>query len=318
MVPFRLHYVDVVPFNPSVGRFFMWCSSRASSIIVAISFVQRYRFPPLTASRTLLSLSDVTVGFRDHRATTYRRRLVPWHIYWSTLLDVQLLRLDLRFVSAGRFFPSIEISPQHQSAMETPCPYSPETAAFVTSSLEAWNRFLADGDSQSDVDSAQEIPEDSDSSTEESVDELLLSVLPTPSMPPKSDQIYEQLASVMGASYLDLAELDVLRLEAIVEEVYNLLRDTILTGYCRRWADFDRWLDFGHKLSKVLVAKRASAMPEEEDYDGDVDSEQLPDWEEDPRYALVEMEEDPADEDFIRELYSRDIKELLDWDDVAF
>jgi hypothetical protein len=220
--------------------------------------------------------------------------------------------------------------------METPCPYSPETAAFVTSSLEAWNRFLADGDSQSDVDSAQEIPEDSDSSTEESVDELLLSVLPTPSMPPKSHQNYEQLASVMGASYLDLAELvshgafsayirssthdaqDVLRLEAIVEEVYKLLRDTILTGYCRRWADFDRWLDFGHKLSKVLVAKRASAMPEEEDYDGDVDSEQLSDWEEDPRYALVEIEEDPADEDFIRELYSRDIKELLDWDDVAF
>jgi len=202
--------------------------------------------------------------------------------------------------------------------METPRPYSPETAAFVTSSLEAWNKFLADGDSQSDVDSAHEIAEDSDSSTEESVDELLLSVLPTPSMPPKTDQTYERLASVMGASYLDLAELDVLRLEAIVEEVYKLLRDTILTGYCRRWADFDRWLDFGHKLSKVLVAKRAAAMPEEEEYDGDVDSEQMSDFGEDSNFALVEMEEDPADDDFIREMYSRDIKELLDWDDVAF
>ena len=91
--------------------------------------------------------------------------------------------------------------------METPCPYSPETAVFVTSSLEAWNRFFADGDSESDVDAAHEVPEESNSSTEESVDELLLSVLPTPSMPPKSDYSNEMLESVMDASYLDLAEL---------------------------------------------------------------------------------------------------------------
>ena len=221
--------------------------------------------------------------------------------------------------------------------MEPPRPYSPETAAFVASSLEAWNKFLADGDSSSEVDPARQdlsTSEDTDSFTEESVDELLLSVLPTPSMPPRSDQTYEKLASVMGASYLELAELvgyafstyisptndaqDILRLEAIVEEVFKLLRDTILTGYCRRWADFDRWLDFGHKLSKVLLAKKAAAMPDDEDYDGDVDSEQLSDCEENPQFTLVEMEEDPADDDFIRELYSRDIKELLDWDDVAF
>jgi hypothetical protein len=59
-------------------------------------------------------------------------------------------------------------------------------------------------------------------------------------------------------------------------------------------------------------------MPDEEEYDGDVDSEQLSDFEEDPYFTLVEMEEEPADDDFIRELYSRNIKELLDWDDVAF
>lgn len=68
----------------------------------------------------------------------------------------------------------------------------------------------------------------------------------------------------------------------------------------------------------MLVAKRASAMPDEEDYDGDVDSEQMSDdFEDDPNFVLYEMEEEPADEDFIRELYSRNI-EVLDWDDVAF
>ena len=109
-----------------------------------------------------------------------------------------------------------------------------------------------------------------------------------------------------------------MRLEAIVEEVFKLLRETILTGYCRRWADFDLWLDFGNKLSKVLLAKKAAAMPDEEDYDGDVDSEDLSDFEVDPHFTLVEMEEDPADDDFIRELYSRSPKELLDWDELAF
>ena len=113
---------------------------------------------------------------------------------------------------------------------------------------------------------------------------------------------------------------DVLRLEAIVEEVFKLLRDAILTGYCRRWAEFDSWLDFGHKLSKVLLAKKraAAANPDDEDYDEDVDSEELSDCEEDPQFTLVEIEEDPADDGFIRELYSRGPKELLDWDDVAF
>ena len=221
--------------------------------------------------------------------------------------------------------------------MESPCPYSPETAVFVTSSLEAWNKFFADGDSESDVDVAHEVPEDSGSSTEDSVDELLLSVLPTPNMPPRSDYSNEMLESVMDASYLDLTELvsrtfsllhlivrlttttqqDVLRLEAIVEDVFNLLRETIISGYCRRWADFDRWLDFGHKLSKVLIAKRATAMPDEEEYDGDVDSEQMSDFEDDPNFVLYQMEEEPADEDFIRELYSRNMT-VLDWDDVQF
>lgn len=201
-------------------------------------------------------------------------------------------------------------------------PHSPETAAFVASSLEAWNKFLSAGDSESDGDSGRQVPstsEDPDSFTDDSLDDALLSVLPIPSMPPKSDQTYEKLASVMGTSYLELAELDVLRLEAIVEEVYKLLRDAILTGYSRRWADFDRWLDFGHKLSKVLLAKKAVAMPNEEDYDADVDSEGLSgsDYEEDPHFTLVEIGEDPVDDGFIRELYSRDLKELLDWDDVV-
>ena len=110
---------------------------------------------------------------------------------------------------------------------------------------------------------------------------------------------------------------DVIRLEAIVEDVYKLLRDAILTGYSRRWADFDRWLDFGHKLSKVLLVKKARAIPDEEEYDGDVDSEELSDCEEDPQFTLVEIEEDPADDGFIREMYSRGLKELLDWDDVV-
>ncbi len=89
-------------------------------------------------------------------------------------------------------------------------PHSPETAAFVASSLEAWNRFFSAGDSQSDVDSVRQNPstsEDYDSFTEDSVDDALLSVLPTPSMPPKSDQTYEKLESVMGSSYLELIEL---------------------------------------------------------------------------------------------------------------
>ncbi|KAI9447467.1 hypothetical protein H4582DRAFT_2051225 [Lactarius indigo] len=196
-------------------------------------------------------------------------------------------------------------------------PHSPETAAFVASSLEAWNRFFSAGDDQSDVDSVLQnpsMPEDFDSFTEDSVDEALLSVLPTPSMPPKSDQTYEKLESIMGLSYLELAELDILRLEAIVKDVYKLLRDAILTGYSRRWAEFDSWLDFGHKLSKVLLAKKAAAMPDEEDYDGDVDSEELSDCE-DPHFSLVEIEEDSGDGGFIRELYTRDLK-VLGWDDV--
>ena len=107
-------------------------------------------------------------------------------------------------------------------------------------------------------------------------------------------------------------------MEAIVDEVFKLLRDAILTGYCRRWAEFDSWLDFGHRLSKVLSAKRAAATPDEEDYDGDVDSEELSDCEEDPQFALVEIENDPADDEFIRELYSRGLKELLDLDDMGY
>ncbi|KAH8982657.1 hypothetical protein EDB86DRAFT_2834286 [Lactarius hatsudake] len=195
-------------------------------------------------------------------------------------------------------------------------PHSPETAAFVASSLEAWNRFFSAGDDQSDVDSTRQnlsMPEDLDSLMVDSVEDALLSVLP---MPLKSDQTYEKLVSVMGSSYLELAELDIVRLEAIVKDVYKLLRDAILTGYSRRWAEFDSWLDFGHKLSKVLLAKKAVAMPDEEDYDGDVDSE-LSDCEKDPHFTLVENGEDPADDAFIRELYSRGIKELLDFDDVA-
>ncbi len=57
--------------------------------------------------------------------------------------------------------------------------------------------------------------------------------------------------------------------------------------------------------------------PDEEEYDGDVDSEELSDCEEDPQFTLVEIEEDPADDGFIREMYSRGLKELLDWDDVV-
>lgn len=89
-------------------------------------------------------------------------------------------------------------------------PHSPETAAFVASSLEAWNKFLSAGDSESDVDSVRQHPstsEDPDSFTEDSLDDALLSVIPTPSMPPKSDETYAKLASVMGSSYLELAEL---------------------------------------------------------------------------------------------------------------
>ncbi|KAH9057231.1 hypothetical protein EDB87DRAFT_1122656 [Lactarius vividus] len=200
-------------------------------------------------------------------------------------------------------------------------PHSPETAAFVASSLEAWNRFFSAGDDQSDVDSVRQDPptsEDFDSLIVDSVEDALLSVLPAPSMPPKFDQTYKKLESIMGSSYLELVELDILCLEAIVKDVYKLLRDAILTGYSRRWAEFDSWLDFGHKLSKVLLAKKVVAMPDEEDYDGDVDSEGLSDREEDPHFTLVEIEEDPGDGGFIRELYSRGIKELLDFDDVVY
>lgn len=219
-------------------------------------------------------------------------------------------------------FFSIETwrSPPHQSPMDTR-PHSPETAAFVASSLEAWNRFFSAGDDQSDVDTVRQnpsTPEDLDSLMVDSVEDALLSVLPTLSMLSKSDQTYEKLESVMGSSYLELAELDIVRLEAIVEDVYKLLQDAILTGYSRRWAEFDSWLDFGHKLSKVLLAKKAVAMPDGEDYDGDVDSEELSDCEKDPHFTLVENEEDPADDGFIRELYSRGIKELLDFDDVVY
>ena len=136
----------------------------------------------------------------------------PWCIYWPTLLDATTITA----LPAGRFSPiETRSPPHHSSAMEIHRPYSPETAAFVSSSLEAWNKFfLSDGDSQSDVDFIRQDPvasEDPDSLTEESVDELLLSVLPTPSMPPRSDQTYDKLASVMGASYLELAEIVGLR-----------------------------------------------------------------------------------------------------------
>ena len=107
-------------------------------------------------------------------------------------------------------FPHRNLAFYHyQSAMETR-PHSPETAAFVASSLEAWNKFLSAGDSESDVDSVRQHPstsEDPDSFTEDSLDDALLSVIPTPSMPPKSDETYAKLASVMGSSYLELAEL---------------------------------------------------------------------------------------------------------------
>ncbi|KAH8990983.1 hypothetical protein EDB92DRAFT_1946151 [Lactarius akahatsu] len=196
-------------------------------------------------------------------------------------------------------------------------PHSPETAAFVASSLEAWNRFFSAGDDLDSVHQNPSTPEDLDSLMVDSVEDALLSVLPTLRMLSKSDQTYEKLESVMGLSYLELAELDIVRLKAIVEDVYKLLQDAILTGYSRRWAEFDSWLDFGHKLSKVLLAKKTVAMPDEEDYDGDVDSEELSDCEKDPHFTLVENEEDPADDIFIRELYSRGIKELLDFDDVS-
>ena len=86
-------------------------------------------------------------------------------------------------------------------------PHSPETAAFVASSLEAWNRFFTAEDSESDVRQTPSTPEDPDSSTDDSDDEVLRSVLPTPSMPPKFDETYQRLASVMNSSYLELAEL---------------------------------------------------------------------------------------------------------------
>ena len=80
-------------------------------------------------------------------------------------------------------------------------------------------------------------------------------------------------------------------------------------------------MDFGNKLSKILVAKKAAAAARSdvEDCHGDVDSGELSDCEEVPQFKLVEtMEEDPADDEFIRELYSRGPKELLDWDDLGY
>lgn len=86
-----------------------------------------------------------------------------------------------------------------------PRPYSPDTAAFVASSLEAWDKFFTAGDSQSNVESVRQnlsTSEGSDSFADDSLDDALLSALPS-----KSDQNYEKLAAVMGSSYLELADL---------------------------------------------------------------------------------------------------------------
>jgi len=72
-------------------------------------------------------------------------------------------------------------------------------------------------------------------------------------------------------------------------------------------------LDFGQRLSRALLAKQVA---DEEDYDAEVVSEELSVSDGEEYYTLVEFQDEPADEGFIRELYSRNIKEVLDFDDV--
>ncbi len=90
-----------------------------------------------------------------------------------------------------------------------PRPYSPETA-FVTSSLEAWNRFFSTPDDLDSVDSDHQslsTSEDSECFTDDSLDDANLSVIRTPTMPPKCDQTYEELAYIMGFTYLELTDI---------------------------------------------------------------------------------------------------------------
>ncbi|KAI0296120.1 hypothetical protein B0F90DRAFT_1114367 [Multifurca ochricompacta] len=218
-------------------------------------------------------------------------------------------------------------------------PCSPETAAFMASSLACWNDFLAD--SQSDTDSDRQSSTLAESSNfytdDDDLDDIFRSLLPAPIVPPRFCKVYGELASLIGASYADFAELDVFRLETIVEEIYMLLRDAILTGRSCHWDEFDCWLDFGHKLVKVLMAKKEVA-PEDEDYDTDTDSEELSECGDGSFTTLIDEEdlsdgefirefytrgldeEDLSDGEFIRELYTRGLDELIliDWDDVIY
>ncbi|KAI0248453.1 hypothetical protein BJV78DRAFT_1235959 [Lactifluus subvellereus] len=212
-----------------------------------------------------------------------------------------------------------------QVAME-PRPCSPETAAFVTSSIDSWNKFFSENN-QSDSDSIQQSPtpsENYDHFSEDVLNDTIDSVPLVPSVPPQLYGVYEGLTSFLGCSYDELLDLDVSSLESIVDEINTLLRDTITTGYSRHWADFGCWLDIGHSLARVLMVKKAAAARREEEYDADVDSEELSgsDYEEERYVVSTEHWEDSGivDEEWIRDMYTRGWDNLVEWpgDDVEY
>ena len=96
-----------------------------------------------------------------------------------------------------------------QAAME-PRPCSPETAAFVASSLDAWNKFFSSEDSQSDSDSTRRSPTPSESDDHFSEDihnDTIDSAPRVPNVLPQLYGVYEGLTSFLGCSYDELLEL---------------------------------------------------------------------------------------------------------------
>lgn len=133
-------------------------------------------------------------------------------VFMSIFLEVQvltLLRPNLCSVLPGhsrRYRHYIYLC---QAAME-PRPCSPETAAFVASSLDAWNKFFSSEDSQSDSDSTRRSPTPSESDdhfSEDILNDAIVSAPRVPNVLPQLYGVYEGLTSFLGCSYDELLEL---------------------------------------------------------------------------------------------------------------
>src|SRR6266850_3801655 len=72
--------------------------------------------------------------------------------------------------------------------MHTSTPYSPDTKAYVSSSLDAWNKFFSATNSSSDSDSSHQrfmSPENSGSPSEDTDSDTMYTMAHMPDLPPQ-------------------------------------------------------------------------------------------------------------------------------------